>query len=292
MPHRLRTPLCLLACGTLMGCHLLEPHSNGKSPLARLSPAPETVGLEIFSARFPASDASVNRELWNEVDEQQIPSEVRRQLALSGFRAGVVGAHPPDVLARLLKLAGAPLEAEQRSTVDVQHEPMVTMRALYTQTGWRNEIIASKTYDQLSLLERDADQVQGRTYAKADGRLALKVFPESDGRVGIELTPELHYGEQQQKWTATDGVLRSESFRPRKTFEALRFQVPLAAGQMLIISCLPDRSGSVGHYFFTEPNGDQCSQKLVLIRTAQAGADSSFANPKAKRLEEIVTAAQ
>lgn len=288
MPHLLRTALGLVLFGALAGCHLFEPHGQGKSPLSPLRPTPQSVGLEIFSARFPPTDASITSELWNEVDEQQLPSELRRQLTQNGFRVGVVGVHPPDALARLLKLAGEPIPAEQRGAVPLEHEPLVTMRALYTQVGWRNEIIASKTYDQLSLLERDGDQVIGRTYAKADGRLALKAFVEPDGRVGIELTPELHYGEQQQKWGATDGVLRPESFRPKKTFEALRCRVPLAAGQMLLVTCLADRNGSVGHYFFTEPNGDQCAQKLVLIRIAQAGEDSSFTSPQAKRLADVI----
>lgn len=288
MRHLLRTALGLIVCAALVGCHLFEPHGAGRSPLTPLRPTPETVSLEIFSARFPPSDASVNGELWNEVDEQQLPSELRRQLAHSGFRIGVVGVNPPDVLARLLKLAGQSVPEEERNKVDVGHEPLVTARALYTQVGWRNEIIASKTYDQLSLLERDGDGVSGRTYPRAEGRLALKAFTEADGRVAVELTPELQYGEPQQKWNATDGVLRPESVRPKKVLENLRCRVPLAAGQMLIITCLPERGGSIGHYFFTEPSGEECAQKLVLIRIAQAGQDSSFASPQARRLDEVI----
>lgn len=288
MRHLLRTALGVAVCAALAGCHLFEPHGSGRSPLAPLQPSPESVGLEIFSARFASTDGSINGELWNEVDEQQLPSELRRQLAQSGFRVGVVGVNPPAILARLLKLAGEPVSPEEKDKVDVGHEPLVTARALFTQVGWRNEVIASKTFDQLSLLERDGDQVTGRTYPKAEGRLALKAFTESDGRVAIELTPELHYGEQQQKWSATDGVLRPESFRPKKTYEHLRLRVPLAPGQMLIMSCLPDRTGSVGYYFFTEPSGEESAQKLVLIRIAQAGQDSSFAKAQARRLDEVI----
>ncbi len=197
--------------------------------------------------------------------------------------------NPPAVLSKLLNLAGDAPAEQQQGKVDLQHEPMVTKHALYTQCGWRNELIASKTYDQLSLLERDGDQVRGRTYSKADGRFALKAFHEQDGRVRLELTPELQYGEAQQKWAASDGVLRPEAFRPKKVFEALRFEATLAAGQMLIISCLPDRSGSVGHYFFTEPNADQLAQKLLIIRMAQAGADGAFLELPRQKPAEIIS---
>jgi hypothetical protein len=291
MPSSLRTLLLMLACGALAGCRLLQPHCAGKTQLPPLGVSPDSVGLEIFSARFAKSDDQVVRELWNDIDEQQIPAEVRRLLAQSGFRAGVVGTRPPDALSRLLKLAGDPLSKEERSTVALDHEPMVTMRAIYTQIGWRSELLTSKTYDALPLLERDGDQVRGRTYAKADCRFALKVLSETEGRVRLELTPELHYGEAQQKWAATDGVFRPEAFRPKKVFEALRFDVPLAPGQMLLVSCLPDRSGSLGHFFFTEPNADELAQKLVVVRIAQAGRDASFSDPRAERLAQVIDGA-
>ena len=42
--------------------------------------------------------------------------------------------------------------------------------------------------EELPLLLRDAGQVRGRTYSKAEGRLAIKSFRQPDGRVYSHLS--------------------------------------------------------------------------------------------------------
>ncbi len=283
----------LVGCASLAGCQLLAPTPKGVSPLRPLQPSPETVGLEIFSARFAPDDQSVNVDLWQEVDEQQIPIDTRRQLAQHGFRAGVIGPQPPAELAKLLKIVekAIPAASQGQQTVDqLMTEPTVTMRAIFTRAGWRNEVIASKTYEQLPLLERDGDAVRGRTYPKADGRFILKAYPQADGHVRLEATPELQYGDPRQHWSASDGVLRPEASRPQKTFDRLKLDVPLAPGQMLLITCLPERKGSVGYWFFMEAQDERYSQKLLVVRIAQATGDSSFTEtPLAEKLEDLIS---
>jgi hypothetical protein len=292
MQSRTGAALSIGLCAVVAGCNLLAPSKPGKSPLKPLNVSPDAVSLEIFSARFAPGSRVVNEDLWREADEQKIPSELRRSLAQHGFRAGVIGPHPPTALAHVLKLAEKPVSQEHRAERDASQlleEPSVTMQNIYTRPAWRNEIIASKTYDELSLLERDDDQVRGRTYHKADGRFILKVFPESDGRIRLELTPEIQYGEAQQRWTASDGVLRADATKPKKTFGTLELAVSLAAGEMLLVSCLDDRPGSVGHYFFTEPSDEKLSQKLLVIRLSQDTADSSFAAGLIERWQQVIS---
>jgi hypothetical protein len=292
MQSRTGAALSFCVCVVTAGCQLLATHGPGRSPLKPLSVSPDSIGLEVFSARFAAGNRDVNEELWRDADEQKIPSDLRRALAQHGFRAGVVGPHPPDALARLLKLAEKPVSPERRSERDATElleEPTVTMQTIYTRAAWRNEIIASKTYDELSLLERDGDQVRGRTYRKADGRFILKAFPESDGRIRLELTPEIQHGDTQQRWTASEGVMRPDASKPKKTFGALELSASMAAGEMLLISCLNDRPGSVGHYFFTEPSDEKLSQKLLVIRVLQDPADSSFAGELVERWRQVIS---
>ena len=45
---------------------------------------------------------------------------------------------------------------------------------------------------------------------------------------------------------------------------------------MLVVTCLPDRPGSIGHYFFGVAGGEKPMQKLYVIRVAQAGPDRAF----------------
>ncbi len=267
------------------GCRFIEPQSSGRSPLAPLTAISETVKLEIFFARFPVGDGTLNGSLWNEIDEQSFAAETRRELADSGLRAGLIGTQVPVEMARLLTLTDAPPKASEANTVNVEQEPAVTMRLLAVRPNRRSEVIASHAYNQLSLLTREGDQVVGRTYSKAEGRFALRAAGQPDGRVQVELLPELHYGEQQQRWNAADGVIRLEAARPKRVFEELKVKAQLAPGQMLVLTCQPDRPGSLGYHFFTEPKADSLLQKILIIRLAEAGSDRSFEEHKSPPAE-------
>jgi len=278
--------LVLVACAA--GCTLLEPGAAGRSPLVDAAPSPDSVGLEIFFARFPISAHQASDELWAEIDEQQIPAELRRRLAENGFRAGVVGARTPDALSRLLTLQEKPPEDAKDHKVSVEAEPTVTLRKLQVRPGRRSEVITSPIYDRLPLLSRESGQVRGRTYIKAEGRLGVKAFPETDGRVRLELTPELHHGEAQQRWIGSDGIIRLDTSRPKQVFDELKLTAALSPGQMLVMSCRGDRPGSSGHYFFTEPDSPLLGGKLLVLRLAQRTADDSFADAPPLAAEKIV----
>jgi hypothetical protein len=286
MPASLRK-LSFAAAALLLlgGCTLVEPHAAHKSPLRAVKPSPDSVSVEIFFARCPAGDPQIAGSLWSSIDEQQFPPDVRRQLAENGFRAGLVGSQLPPELVQLLKLSDKPTPKTDQPVTNLETEPTVTLRHLQARSGQRNEVISSKTYDQLALLTRDAGQVRGRTYVKAEGRFALRAFPEGDGRAKIELIPELHHGEQQPHWTGSEGIMRLDASRPKQLFEQLRLQAVLGPGEMLIMTSLPDRPGSLGHYFFTEPTSQSLAQKLLIIRLAHAGQDELFSGEPVKTID-------
>ena len=56
---------------------------------------------------------------------------------------------------------------------------------------------------------------------------------------------------------ATTASCGSTTARPKKVFDQLALKASLAPGEMLIMSSLPDRAGSIGHYFFNQPDADQ-----------------------------------
>jgi hypothetical protein len=255
-------------------------HSPGKSPLVRPQMSADSVVLEIFFVRVPFGKEEANGPLWEEVDEQHLPAEARRQLAQSGFRAGVVAGQMPTTLSQLMELNDkpAPREADVQKVglEQMQSEPRVVRRHLQCRTGQRNEILTSDVYNELPVLMSESGGLCGQTYARAQGLLAVKTFPLPDGRVRLDLLPELHYGEPRQRFVGDQGALRLESGRPRRGFENLAFSVTLAPGHMLLVSCLPSRPGSLGHHFFTTVNGGQKEQKLLIIRLAQTQHDGLF----------------
>jgi hypothetical protein len=100
--------------------------------------------------------------------------------------------------------------------------------------------------------------------------LSLKSFPQPDGRVRLDLLPELHHGEPKVGYARNNqGIIVLEPGRAKKIFEQLALSATLSPGEMLLISSLPARPGSLGHYFFTEQTSGALEQKLLLIRLAQ-----------------------
>lgn len=280
-----RIALLLPALCVLAGCR--TPNTAGSSPLASPQMSPDSVVLECFFVRFPFGDPEVNGQLWQEVDEQHFPAELRRRLIRNGFRVGLVGGQPPVILSKLLELKDKPPragDANQVNVADLDSEPRVVRRHLPVHTGRRKEIVTSGVHDQWTVLIREEDQLCGQTYSNAQGVLAVQTFPQGDGRVRVELVPELHHGRPRQRWVGEQGMLRLEAGRPRRVFDEMAISATLAPGSMLLITSLPDRPGSLGHHFLTEGDG-HLQQKLLVVCLVQTQHDDLFGAPELLELQ-------
>jgi hypothetical protein len=275
MQFAMRAFVLLMILPALAGCKLVSALPKGRSPLLPVAASPDAITLEIFSAPAPLGDARL-AALWAQVDEQPLPADLRRKLAQNGLRAGLVGPGLPDALADLLKVTDERVATEKRDIVPLETEPGVVLRVMQPRIGKRHEQVVSQSYDQMSLLRCVDGQVEGRTYYKAEGRLVLRVFAEADSRVRLELTPELHHGDFKNRFASSEAMLIMKQERQKQVFEDLKLNATLAPGQMIVITCLPDVPGSIGHFFFTQLDGDKPIQKLYVIRVAQARPDRSF----------------
>jgi hypothetical protein len=269
----------------LPGC--LTPPPKGKSILKPAQMSPNSVALEIISVRFPLGDPEVNGRLWNEVDEQHFPAELRQQLAKNGFRAGVIGGQMPDVLGKLLELkekSPEPGEPQKANPAELEANSRVSPRHLQTRAGCRSEVIASGVYDNLPVLVSEAGELRGVTYSEAQGVLALTALPQADGRVRLEVVPELHHGQARPHFVGDQAMWRLETGRSRKTLDEMKISALLAPGTILLLGSMPDRPGSLGHYFFTEGD-DKIQQKLLVVRLCQTQHDD-LVTPPPLRLQE------
>jgi hypothetical protein len=250
------------------------------TPLTPIRIPPESVVLDIFFVRFPFGDEASNGALWEEIDEQHFPTELRRELARNGFRAGLVGMQMPVALSRLLNLTDEPFESLEATEVQgdqLGSDPTVTGWHSQCRAGRRLEVVASEVYPELPVLVSDEHGLCGRSYPQAQGIVAVTPYPEPDGRVRLELAPELHYGQTRQHPVPAQGGFRLEMQRPRRAFEKLTFSATLTPGQFVVISSLPDRPGSLGHHFLTHVASGQRQQKLLLIRLSQTQHDDLVA---------------
>ena len=274
-------PLVLLGAAVASGCSTLATQS-AQSPLRRPQMSPDSVGLDVVFVNCPFGDLQINESLWSEADEQHLPPALRQQLAQNGFRVGLISGQIPAPLAQLAKPGATPTPAGQWQSLDLDAldgGSKVTGHHWQARAGQRNEILVSGIYPELPVLVYSDGVVGGTRYPKAQGVFDLKVFPEPDGRVRLEVVPELQYGEARQQYVGDDnGVMRIESGRNRRIFDGMAFSTVLSPGQMLVLTSVPTRSGSLGHQFFTRQEGGKRQQRVLMIRVAQTQQQGLFSS--------------
>ena len=247
--------------------------TTGKILQPTLMP-PGTVALEVISICLPPDNPELAARVWEEVDEQDFPVDVRRQWEKNGFRAGTLAGQIPPALSQLLDFKGKPAaagEVQHVNIADLAVPARVTTEHMQTHAGQRYEIAASSVLDKMPILASEGGEIHGLTYEQAQGIFALHVDPLPDGRVEVELVPEVHHGQARQHWVLDQTFSRMETGRPRRAFDELKLTAALGPGGMLLLGSRPNRQGSLGHYFFLQSNGrdDRFEGKLVLIRVCQ-----------------------
>jgi len=278
---------CALMIPALGGCHLIDEQAvvQGHSPLRPARPSPDSVQMEVIWVRCPLNDTEINDTVWQEIDETQVAPSVRRELAHNGFRVGVIGSSPPDAIARVLNMKAdqadeANKEAVAVQSLDLVHDSKIHGSRRNLRRGERMEIRASENRKSMPLLIGRGRELGGRTLHDAQAMYALKIDPQPDQTVQVELTPEIHYGPSQLRWSGgeegMDVVLRQLPMRQREVFDSMRMHVRLAPGEMLILAGHPDAGCRPGHYFHTVDSPTGREQKLVLIRLAQIPRSDTF----------------
>ena len=126
-PARREFIALIAAVTTICGC--TPTLSKGKLSLAPAQMSPDSVGLELFFVRCPFGDPDVNTKLWQEIDEQHLPADLRERLARNGFRAGVVSGQVPVELSKLLELSDKPSGAASGSENQGQGERAIQRTA-------------------------------------------------------------------------------------------------------------------------------------------------------------------
>ena len=227
-------------------------------------------------------DPRTGEQLWSQVDEQTLSNQLRWQLSRNGFRLGLTGPGLPDPLVQLMELqdhAPPPGNDLEHHAKPVGEEEKVTRRHLQLRPGQRSEVVVSEVYDEWPVLTCRPGQVSGQSYRQARGSFGLKVAPQHDGRVRLELTPELSYGEVRGDWVGEQGVLRLDVGQPRRVFDDMTISTTLAPGQMLLMTCLADRPGSIGHYFFTASHSGSVAAKSCCWCTCSRRSTTTWWPP-------------
>ncbi|MDO4558895.1 MAG: hypothetical protein Q4C47_08015 [Planctomycetia bacterium] len=266
--HLFRTLSAILV--SCAGC-VETLREEAPSPLKPITPTPDSCMIDLFFVRFPVSHAEANSSLWDTIDEQLFTPDTRNQLKNHGFRIGVSGNRIPTELSQLLEIEGRPLLTitQRVKGEDLLESPHVIRAQQRLQPGRRQEIICSDVYPHWPLLRSCDGGVQGETLDLAQAILGVRSTPTSDGAIRIRILPEIHYGESRRRYTSRGGVMRLDEGRDRREFSELSMETILSPGQMLVLTCLPERENSMGWRFFTRNDRGTTEQRMLVIRLSQ-----------------------
>jgi hypothetical protein len=95
---------CALVLLGTAGCTFLNttPAASSKSPLRPFEPNEHQAALEITTLQLPKQTPDERERLWSGIDELALDPELRRQLAINGFRAGIIRGDTPAALEELI----------------------------------------------------------------------------------------------------------------------------------------------------------------------------------------------
>jgi hypothetical protein len=279
--HVFSTAVSVLAAITMAGCQSIgDPGElTSESLLKAAQSSPDAVTLDIYWARAELDDCKFADALWQGVQEDRIPVEVRHALAADGLRAGVVGGTPSEEIVRLLNPNGVDLAEVGDSTVPLTATPAkVTRRLRQLRPESRLEIQATDTPRTTPLLRSNPCGLSGRTFSDAQGIYAVQLVGRDADRAVLEVSPELHYGQPHMKYTqAGPGVVVKQMGRDVEQFDSLRMEVDLAPGEILVVTSLPASQTRLGGLFHHVESSEGGQQKYLLIRMSQVPDTPSLA---------------
>lgn len=277
--RRTAAVLLLAIFVALSGCALWQTPED--VPPSELPPRPiseDTVMLEMARLSLTTAEEVSLLDVWQEVDEQSIPLEKRRELSANGFRVGIIDFHVPAPIRDMMKgrQGSKGLNGEEMVQVDGEERAAINHRQF--PRGKRSEYIMVPLQPEVSLLERIDGSIRGETYQDAECKFIMKAFPQNDGRVKIAITPEIHYGQARQRIEPGEGMFRIETRKETRVLSQVEFAATLEPGQTLLISGTNDPKG-IGQVYFQRESGGSLRRQVLMIRVAGTQFDDLFQTP-------------
>jgi hypothetical protein len=234
--------------------------------------SPDSVVLELAFL-----DVSDQDELWDEVDEQILPVDVRRKLTQQGLRTGVTGTQLPGWIIDRLEQQKKTIEIDEQTgsaVVGDQDGP----RRLQCRSDHPREIDIGPVRKELVLAADANEQQPERTLQDALCRLSVVSQAQGDGRVHLQLTPEIAHGPPRHRWVGGDGSFRIHLSQDHERYDDLTVSAVLNPGQTLVLAGTPEVHG-LGQHFFPVGEGFPNHRRILLLRLAQTQLDDLF-NPQ------------
>ncbi len=250
----------------------------------------DTVGVEVFTIRVSLEQEALFRQLWQEVDEQMLEPELRRELLSHGLRVGFLGETLSPSLSRLINVS-----SEQAPTSGVSEYREFSMAELSKDLGVSRQYVnlmpemqaAMKVFDdplpEFSRIWTENGSLCGQTYQNVLGLIQMVGVPLHNGRARLTAVPVLEYGVPERRVRVRSGVLLQEDRRPQYPYKSLAVSMDLLPGQWMILGPVSRKSTGAGQAFFIRGTEDG-ELKMMAIRLAKMKTERSPGIPSTNSL--------
>lgn len=237
--------------------------------LAPLLPPPQPSHnasvVDIAFVPLPVAEGKVDWELWNEVDEQVLPKQLRELLAANGLRAGRIEGQLPEVIASAMDNQPGDDSSQLLQQAELVSEVSHTQRRMFCRPGSRYELpVRSQIQGDVSLIVRHPDTLSGWRLADPLFQFAVETRLGDRGETILRLIPEIKHGNLKQSWVSSEQALRMESRRSTQIIEHLIIEIPLRVGQALLISPTSTPRG-LGQQMFMGKRIDATQDVVALV---------------------------
>jgi hypothetical protein len=228
------------------------------------------VQLQVLFVDRPAGDPLLRQLVWQEVDQVGAAPPAQRALLLSnGLRVAQCGASVPPALQTLLGIS---------TEIGDTDAAAMRGRQLNLLSGQDSEVLINEEPRSCTLRFELPEQVEVLEFEQARGLLRVRPVRLRDGWVRLEFTPEIHHGDSRMRHKPTDNGWELRAGQKTDERHALKFQVTLNTGEMVLVGAAGNQPESFGRQFFCHEYQGRAQERLLVIRLADAGRPAANGN--------------
>lgn len=258
MFSRFRTVGATLLLPLLAGCLTTDAVRGrwmDRLQIFRSQPDADSAHIEYVVIERAAGDETVNRRVWDKIDELALPFEAQDTLQKNGLRVGTISGTAPGPLRGLID--------------DPRTERGHRFRSFHADKPI--SLALGQPSPNVDFDFTVGDRKTRFAHDHAQLGFQLSVRPGKDGGVLLKCVPEGKY--RDPKPFSTDLTVDREYTTDQ--FADGAFEFALGAGEYLVIGTDVFREGTFGHAACVGETPDKKVQRLLVIRAGQ---------PKAERL--------
>lgn len=209
--------------------------------------AADAVGIELGVAQLDSTQTETFEEFWTDLDQQELPLELRKRLDQNGIRAAIMSPSPPAILRALLE--PKPIKLDELTELEKQlHEEgllrkknrMITHERVSNREGQVRSVTISDHHPEASWIVRNGDKQTVGFGKSVQGLFSVTTYPQGDGSVRLVVQPEIRHGESRHRIGVVEhSFLMSRSQAVTKV-DDLKFDVTLRPGETMVLAPTSD----------------------------------------------------